>query len=73
MKNMFFVFAAYTSKYGRILYVVKVSGPVESFVVDADNVYIQTMYYKGSDTIKAGEFVELQFLKGENGLLYCFK
>ena len=72
MKNTYFVVAKYVSKYGTILYCVKVSCPVEQFVFDPDNSFVNTFYYKGSTDIKSNSFVDLSYIKGENGYLYCF-
>lgn len=68
MGNKFLIIAKYQSKYGLILYATKASDQN----VDFDNVFINTLYFKGSGEIKVGEVYELQTLKGENGLTYCF-
>lgn len=72
MKNKYFIVAKYSSKYGQILYCVKVPGPADQFVLDPDNAFVNTFYYKGSSDHKANTFVDLSYVKGENGYLYCF-
>lgn len=67
---MFFVIAKYKSKYGVILYATKCSDK-DSFVFDPDNVYINTLYFKGSTEIKINEFYQFQTFKGENGFTYA--
>ena len=64
----YLVIAKYNSKYGTILYCTK----TDNQNVDFDNVYIHTLYLKGSTEIKVGNIYELQTIKGENGLTYCF-
>lgn len=68
---MYFVIAKYKSKYGVILYATKCIDK-DSFVLDFDNVYINTLYFKGFSEIKVNEFYEFQTVKGENGLTYAF-
>lgn len=69
---MYFVIAKYTSKYGVILYCAKCSGSKETFMLDMENCYINTLYFKGSSEIKINEFYTFQTVKGENGLTYAF-
>lgn len=68
---MFFVIAKYTSKYGLIVYAAKVSNE-ENLDINFENVYIHTLYFKGSQEIKINEVYKFQTLKGENGLNYAF-
>lgn len=67
-----FVIAKYTSKYGVIIYATKVTAPFESFKIDLENCYINTFYFKGKEDIKINEIYDVQTIKGENGLNYCF-
>lgn len=69
---LYFVIGKYTSKYGVIVYAAKVSGSQKEFIYDPSNCYINTLYFKGSNEIKVGEFYEFQTVKGENGLTYAF-
>lgn len=67
-----FVLGKYSSKYGVILYCIKVAGNVEEFVYDLNNCYINTFYFKGNTEIKVGSIIDIQTIKGENGLTYAF-
>lgn len=67
---MYFVIAKYKSKYGLIVYATKVSD--DSFNIDLDNCYINTLYFKGSQDIKLNELYHFSTVKGENGLTYAF-
>lgn len=69
---MYFVIAKYKSKYGLIVYATKVSEEDTDFDIDLDNCYINTLYFKGSQTIKLNEAYSFQTIKGENGLTYAF-
>lgn len=69
---MYFIIAKYQSKYGLILYATKVSDLNAVDKINMDNVYINTLYFKGREEIKVGDVYELSTLKGENGLTYCF-
>lgn len=67
MKSMY-VLAKYRSKYGIILYCCNASDSN----IDMNNVYIQTLYYKGNSDIEINKIYSFQTIKGENGLIYCF-
>ena len=70
---MYFIIAKYKSKYGVILYAAKVEGDDPNTVdIDMNNVYINTLYFKGSSEIVVGQIYNLQTIKGENGLTYAF-
>jgi hypothetical protein len=68
---MYFVIAKYKSKYGLIVYATKISEDSD-LNVDLDNCYINTLYFKGSQTIKLNEVYSFQTIKGDNGLTYAF-
>lgn len=70
MDNLFFVIAKYNSKYGQIVYCTKVKSVND--VPDLDNVYINTFYFKGKEDIQINSVYQFQYIKGENGLTYCF-
>lgn len=70
MNGKYYVLAKYTSKYGTILYCTKIKG--EEFNIDMNNIYINTLYFKGKSEIKIDEIYEFEVIKGENGLNYCF-
>ena len=67
-----FVLGKYTSKYGMILYCIKVNGNPEEFVYDLDNCYVNTYYLKGAADIKINTIIDIQTIKGDNGLTYAF-
>lgn len=64
----YFIIAKYNSKYGQILY-ASVAGDTDP---DFNNVFINTLYFKGSQEIEVGNTYELFTIKGENGYTYCF-
>lgn len=66
---MYYVIAKYTSKYGQIIYCAKVES--KDSLPDLDNVYIHTLYFKGSEEIKINEIYNLYLIKGENGYTYA--
>lgn len=66
-----FVLGKYNSKYGVILYCIKVSGNPDEFVCDLDNCYVNTFYLKGKCDVKINTIIDVQTFKGENGLTYC--
>lgn len=68
MGNKYLVIAKYKSKYGLILYCAK----GEDQNINFDNVFINTLYFKGSGEIETGKLYDFQTVKGENGLTYCF-
>ena len=68
----YLVLAKYLSKYGLILYVTIVKDDAAAAAVDMDNVYINTLYFKGAAELAVGQIYELQTVKGENGLTYAF-
>lgn len=68
---MYFIIAKYNSKFGTIVYAAKVGDNLD-VKIDMSNVYIHTLYLKGSANVNVGDIVELQTIKGENGLTYCF-
>ena len=70
---MYYVIAKYKSKYGLIVYATKVSDELDSFDIDFENTYINTLYFKGSQNIKLNEVYNFQTIKGENGLTYAFR
>lgn len=72
---MYIVIAKYRSKYGLIVYAVKLRDDLpeaEALDLDMNNVYINTLYFKGSAEISVGERYSFQTVKGENGLTYAF-
>lgn len=73
-KQLFFVFARYQAKDGLILYCVKASEGFDPTQIFADNVYLHTIYFKGSqvDKVSPGELVELQCVRNEKGFVYGF-
>lgn len=68
MKSLYII-AKYQSKYGLILYCCNAS---DSGSIDFNNVFIQTLYYKGFATVEVGKVYSMQVIKGDNGLTYCF-
>lgn len=68
----YLVIAKYQSKYGLILYVTKCKSIEEAADVDMENVYINTFYFKGHDSIEVGQIYDMQTVKGENGYTYAF-
>ena len=72
MQNKYFILAKYKSKYGLILYCIKVSSDVKDFCPDMNDVYISTLYLKANVAIEVGSVVDLTVIKGDNGLNYCF-
>lgn len=71
MKNLYYVLGRYQSKYGVILYCIKVTGVPENFAFDLKDCYIHTLYFKGSNVPEITTMVEMQTFKGENGLTYA--
>lgn len=72
-KQLFFIFAKYVAKEGLILYCVRASEDFNPGAVSNDNVYLNTIYYKGDPTkIAVGELVELSCVKNEKGFVYGF-
>lgn len=72
-KQLFFIFAKYVAKEGLILYCVKASEGFQPSSIDSDNVYLNTIYYKGDPAkISVGEVVELSCVKNEKGYVYGF-
>ena len=72
MKKNYYIVARKKSKYGLILYCTEIKEGFVDRVLDLDDVYINTFYYKGEKDIKSGDMVELAIVKGENGYTYCF-
>ncbi|MBQ9085878.1 MAG: hypothetical protein IJY47_01690 [Clostridia bacterium] len=72
LSSMFYVIAKYNSKFGSILYCARLTDQDVDSKVDFNNVYIYTLYFKGSGDVNVGSVYELQTIKGENGLTYCF-
>lgn len=71
---MYIVIGRYRSKYGFIVYAAKLRDdcPPEAQTLDMNNVYIHTLYFKGSSDIVVGDLYQFQTVKGENGLTYAF-
>lgn len=67
----YLVIAKYTSKYGQVLYCAEIKG--DSLDLDFNNVYINTLYFKGKTEIKINELYDFATIKGENGYTYCFE
>lgn len=66
----FFILAKYQSKYGLILYAVKAASDEPE--IDLENVYLNTLYFKGREDIDINKVYEFTTLKGENGYTYAF-
>ncbi len=72
-KSLFFIFAKYVSKDGLILYCVRASEDFNVQSISSENVYLNTIYYKGDpQKIAVGKLVELQCVKNEKGFVYGF-
>lgn len=72
-KALYFIFAKYVAKDGLILYCVRASEDFNSGSISADNVYLNTIYYKGDpQKVTVGELVEMQCVKNEKGFVYGF-
>lgn len=69
---MYFVVCKYKSKYGLILYATKVSDDFDPSSVDFNNLYLHTLYFKGSQDVEISKTYQFQTIKGENGYTYCF-
>lgn len=72
MVNKYFILAKYKSKYGMILYCIKVSSDAHDYKPDFNDVYISTLYLKANIPVEVGTVIDLMVIKGENGLNYCF-
>lgn len=70
----YLIIAKYTSKYGVILYAAKLrEDQLDAPDIDMNNIYINTLYFKGSENLSVGDVYKLQTVKGENGLTYAFR
>jgi hypothetical protein len=73
MKKKYYIVARKKSKYGLILYCTEVKEGFDDKNLDLDDVYLVTLYYKGSSDCKSGEIREFSTIKDENARVYCFE